>query len=405
LAPPARKNLHPGFRPEVAQALLALGLSLEFEVADAQLDLIIPMYIEQHAAIVKELVKVAWPGSEDTADKFGDRVKMWESLNAFNLRAIQLFAVEAIATKGRVPKADVTTHMKTCLDTLMRKHDFDIDARRRELLADRNTTDVVEALMVFLGDRYVPNAAELYKILCEDKTTYEGLLSMGLRVKTTDVQMQANFFSIALSTLIKAGLITEDHCRMKTAATAKKWQDNVDGKTRFLMTVVEAVHMFHSGTPAQIFAAAPSMGKDRKLQGMKIPEGDIAKVIMDPDIRQALRLADNSEDPERILELLYKDFPTSVVKVHFLDALHDCMRNSSTSTTTTTSSSPIDDKLTEDLIAVIAAGKETTGHQHRAKFKALVTTIAAAIGAGLVGFLPRLPSGAMLVRPHHHRCP
>jgi hypothetical protein len=180
LAPPVGKTLHPRFRLEIAQALIALGLSLEFEVADAQVDLIIPMSIEQHATIVKELVKVAWPRSKDTAEKFGDRVKMWESLDASNLRAVQLFAVEAIATNGRVPKADVAKHMEACLDTLMRKHDFDIGARRRELLADRNTTDVVEALKAFLGDRYVPNAAELYKILCEDQTTYEGFRSMGL---------------------------------------------------------------------------------------------------------------------------------------------------------------------------------------------------------------------------------
>jgi hypothetical protein len=122
LAPPVGKTLHPGLRPEVAQALIAVGLSLEFEVADEQLNLIIPMSVAQQKAMVKELVKVAWPGSaDDTADKFFERVNMWESLNAFNLRALQLFAVEAIATNGRVMKADITKHMDTCLETLMNK--------------------------------------------------------------------------------------------------------------------------------------------------------------------------------------------------------------------------------------------------------------------------------------------
>jgi hypothetical protein len=171
------------------------------------------------------------------------------------------------------------------------------------------------------------------------------------------------------------------------------------------MKVVEAVLAYHSGTPAQVLAAAPAMGKDRKLQGMKMHEGDIMMVRLDNEIRQALQLAQSSEATgihvaERILELLYKDLPTAVVKVKFLDALHDFMRNSSTSTTTTTSSSPTIDTLTEDLIAVIAAGKETTDHQHKhkAKLKALVSIIAAAIGAGLVGLLPNLPTGALLIR-------
>jgi hypothetical protein len=147
------------------------------------------------------------------------------------------------------------------------------------------------------------------------------------------------------------------------------------------------------------------MGKDRKLQGMKMHEGDIMMVLLDNEIRQALQLAQSSEATgiqvaERILELLYKDFPTSLVKVKFLDAVHDFMRNSSTSTTTTTSSSPTIDTLTEDLIAVIAAGKETTGHQHKTKLKALVSIIAAAIGVGLVGLLPNLSTGALLIRTH-----
>jgi hypothetical protein len=78
--------------------------------------------------------------------------------------------------------------------------------------------------------------------------------------------------------------------------------------------VVDAVHAYHSGTPTQVLVVALSMGKDRKLQGMKIPLGDIVMVLMDPEIRQALKLAENSDvtgilDSERILELLYKDFP------------------------------------------------------------------------------------------------
>ena len=150
---------------------------------------------------------------------------------------------------------------------------------------------------------------------------------MGLRVKTTDVQLQANFFSIALSKLIKVGLITAYHCRMRTTATAAEWHTSVDGKTTFIMSVVEAVHAYPSGTPTQVLAAAPSMGKDRKLQGMKIPEGDIVLILMNDEIRQALRLAENSDatgiqDSEGILEILYKDFPTVVIKVKFIDALH-----------------------------------------------------------------------------------
>ena len=405
LAPPVGKKLHPGFRLEVAQALLALGLVLEFEAADEQTACIIPMSIAQQEAMVKELVRVAWPGSEASPEKFGERVNMWEGLNELNLRLIQLFAVEAIATNGKVPKADVTKHMKDCQDKLMGKLDMDIDARRKELLAERNTTDVVQALTGFLDTNWVANAAQIYKILCGDPATHAGLLSMGLHVKTDDDLLQANYFSIALSKLVQIGLITEHHCRMRTTSTKEDWETSVDGKAKFIMNVVDAVLAFHSGTPAQVLAAPPATGRDRKLQGMKMPEGDIVMVLLDNEIGQALQLAQSSEATgiqvaEQILELLYKDFPAAVVKVKFLDALHDFMRNYTTSTTTTTSSSPNIDSLTEDFIAVIAAGKETTDHKHKAKLKALVSVIAAAIGAGLVGLLPDLPTGALLIRTH-----
>jgi hypothetical protein len=45
LLPPVGKTLHPGFRHETAQALLALGRSLEPEAADSQVSVIIPMSI------------------------------------------------------------------------------------------------------------------------------------------------------------------------------------------------------------------------------------------------------------------------------------------------------------------------------------------------------------------------
>ena len=86
LAPPVGKKLHPGFRLEVAQALIALGLVLEFEVADEQTACIIPMSIQQQEAIVKELIRVAWPGSEETPERFGERVNMWEGLSQAGAR-------------------------------------------------------------------------------------------------------------------------------------------------------------------------------------------------------------------------------------------------------------------------------------------------------------------------------
>ena len=63
LIPHVGKKLHPGFRHETAQAVLALGRFLEPEVADTQISVIIPMSIGQHEMIVKELFRVAWPGS------------------------------------------------------------------------------------------------------------------------------------------------------------------------------------------------------------------------------------------------------------------------------------------------------------------------------------------------------
>jgi hypothetical protein len=405
LAPPVGKKLHPGLRHEVAQALIQLGLVLDLEAVDEQTACIIPLSIAQQKAIVDELVRVDWPGAEATPERFAERVRMWEGLNELNLRLIQLFAVEAIATNGKVPQADVTQHIRDCLGTLMDKLDMDIDARRKELLADRNMTDVVDALTAFLADKWQTNAAQIYKILCENPATHAGLLAMGLHVKTDDDLLQANYFSMALSKLVQIGLITENDCRMRATVTKDAWETNVDGKATFVMTVVQAMLAYHSGTPAQVLAAAPAMGKDRKLQGMKMSEGDTMLVLLDNEIGQALQLAQSSEltgiqVAEKILELLYKDFPTCVVKVMFLDAVHDFMRKSSTSTTTTTSSSTDIDTLTEDFIAAIAAGKGTSENQHKARLKALVSIIAAAIGAGLVGLLPVLPTGSVLVRTH-----
>ena len=169
--------------------------------------------------------------------------------------------------------------------------------------------------------------------------------------------------------------------------------------------VCEAWLAVDSGAAAQVLAAAPATGKGRKLQGRKLPEGDIVMVLWDTEIRQALQLAQSSEATgiqvaEKILELLYKDFPTCVVKVMFLDAVHDFMRKSSTSTTTTTSSSTNIDTLTEDFIAVIAAGKDTSENRHKARPKALVSIIAAAIGTGLVGLRPVFATGAEPVPTH-----
>ena len=256
LPPPVGKVLHPGFKNETAQALLALGRSLETQVADTQIGVIIPLSIAQQDMMVKVLFMVAWPGSEDSPAGFAARVKMWQDLDVFNLRAVQLFAVEAIETGGKIAEADVTAHMKLCMSTLMSVRDFDIDARRRDLLALRNTTDVVEALKVFLGGKYIKIAASMYKMLCDDATAYEGLRSMGVHVKTDDDNMQANFFSIVLGKLITGGLVTEAHCRMEFATDADAWEATVDCKTQFLLHIFESVQKFYSGTPAQILVAA-----------------------------------------------------------------------------------------------------------------------------------------------------
>ena len=73
LLPPVGKKLRPGFRHGTAQALLALGRSLEPEVADTQVSVIIPSSIGQQDMIVKVMFMVAWPGSEDTSEKFDAR--------------------------------------------------------------------------------------------------------------------------------------------------------------------------------------------------------------------------------------------------------------------------------------------------------------------------------------------
>jgi hypothetical protein len=187
------------------------------------------MSIAQHEMLCKLLFHLDWSGPGVKPDAFAAQATMWQGLSPMNLRAIQLFAVEAITTRGQAPDTSVADHMRACQKILMDDPAFDIDLRRHDLLALRNSSDVPDALKKFSGAEFTKIVARLYMILCDNDDSMAAIKSMGYGVKTVGQDMNASFVALLFGKLVARNLIVEEdfYWRIKYATNVADcdWED------------------------------------------------------------------------------------------------------------------------------------------------------------------------------------
>ena len=313
--------LSPNGDPEIQQALLAYGLSLQTPDGETRAGLTIPLSLPQQVALSAVLFRTAWLGAEENEAAFLARATFWRDITPFNLRAIQLFAAEVIATASTVTDLLVGGHTGACMDKLTTNMGFDIGAQWAELFAARNSSDVLVTLKAFTAGDYDRIAAGLKKNLCKDEDTMKAIRRMGQIPPTREVAMNSGFFTLMFNKLVSKNLINEGDCRISLAPNLPTWETEAACNPFFFMSlhhVIDAVRAFYFQTPAQIVAAMPSSGSDHSLNGMRISSANMTLELLDADVQKALRIAKTPEglkDSGPILEILFKDFSHDVIKV------------------------------------------------------------------------------------------